>query len=311
MAGDVSRRSYFRLSLAAGPAVLALYPPDLAAGCTRYLATTGLLAGAGVRVPRVLDQDCRAGWTLLEDLGPRTLYEEKGRPWSELAPFFVAAVDAGRRIASLPPAAVADLNPRLDRELLARELDQTRTAFLEPLGLAGDPEIARALATLCERLGAEPPVPCHRDFGARNLMPLESDAPGERSAEAGDAARIGVLDHQDLRLGPPAYDLASLLNDSLFPPADLEEALLAAAGQVDRESYHRAATQRTLKAVGSYAAFARRGSDRHLPLVAPTLGRALGHLRRVPETAPLAARFDALWAPVAEGRIALAPALLD
>ena len=38
-----------------------------------------------------------------------------------------------------------------------------------------------------------------------------------------------MLDHQDLRLGPPFYDLASLLNDTLFPPPDAEEALLAAA----------------------------------------------------------------------------------
>ncbi len=307
MAGDVSRRAYFRLRLAGGPAVLALYPPELAATCTRYLAATGLLAGAGVRVPRVLDQDCPAGWALLEDLGPRTLYEERDRPWRELAPFFEAAVAAARRIAALPPDVVAKLNPPLDRELLERELEQTRTVFLEPLGIAGGREIARALAVLCQRLGAEPPVPCHRDFGARNLMPLEG--------AAGGAPRVGVLDHQDLRLGPPAYDLASLLNDSLFPPPRLEQALLGAAGQVDRESYHRAAIQRTLKAVGSYAAFARRGSERHLPLVAPTLERTLAHLARVPETAPLAERFEELWRPVVAGRVPLAglrcPALLD
>ena len=83
-----------------------------------------------------------------------------------------------------------------------------------------DPALAAALRaaldTLCASLGDEPPVPCHRDFMVRNLMPLPNGA-------------LVVLDHQDLRLGPPLYDLASLLNDTLFPPPAAEEALLAKA----------------------------------------------------------------------------------
>ena len=65
-------------------------------------------------------------------------------------------------------------------------------------------------------------MPCHRDFMVRNLMPLR----GRRG--------LVVLDHQDLRLGPPLYDLASLLNDTLFPPPEAEEALLAAAAPSGR-----------------------------------------------------------------------------
>lgn len=323
MAGDVSRRRYVRLELeAGGTAVLALYPPDLAETCRRYLRSGRLLAGAGVRVPDVLEDDCAAGWVLLEDLGERTLYEHRGRPWSELGAWFEEAVGILGRIAALPPGEVAALNPPLDRELLLRELRQTRERFLEPLGLGGrrpagaaggggrrdDPalgeELEAALETLCERLGAEPAVPCHRDFGARNLVPLGPIVPGETAS----GAAVGVLDHQDLRLGPPAYDLASLLNDSLFPPPELEQRLLERAGAAGAgpgggalESYHRAAGQRTLKAVGSYAAFARRGDGRHLPLIPPTLGRALAHLRRLPETAALTPRLDELWRPALAG----------
>lgn len=311
MAGDVSRRAYQRLAFEDGAtAVLALHPADLRETCRRSLRSGELLAGAGVRVAGVLDHDCGAGWLLLEDLGERTLYEHAGRPWSELAGWFEDAVAAIGRIATLPQEEVAQLNPPLDRTLLARELRQTRELFLEPLGLDGGaygkpagnggvrdvaPALEAALEAVCARLGAETPVPCHRDFGARNLIPLDGDPSG----------RVGVLDHQDLRLGPPAYDLASLLNDSLFPPPEAEERLLGlglgSAGSAGRESYHRAATQRTLKAVGSYAAFARRGEDRHLRLIPPTLERALGHLRRVPETAPLAPGIEELWRPALEG----------
>lgn len=305
MTGDVSRRVYRRVFLEEGhpggaTAVLALYPSELAETCRRSLRSGELLAGAGVRVARVLARDCPRGWVLLEDLGKRTLYEHAGRPWDELEGYFEDAVAAIGRIAALPRDAVAELNPPLDREILARELAQTRELFLEPLGLIDrdlERDLPAALDALVSRLGADTPVPCHRDFGARNLVPLEP--PSDRSA----GARLGVLDHQDLRLGPPAYDLASLLNDSLFPPPEVEERLLARGLQsVDRTGYHRAAAQRTLKAVGSYAAFAARGSDRHLPLIPPTLVRALGHLRHLPETAELAPRLEELWAPALQGR---------
>jgi hypothetical protein len=150
-----------------------------------------------------------------------------------------------------------------------------------------------ALEALCAGLGDEPPVPCHRDFMVRNLMPRP---------EGG----LVVLDHQDLRLGPPLYDLASLLNDTLFPPPAGEAALLAAAlpSGADRgpflQSYHRAAAQRTLKAVGTYAKFARLGADRHLPLIAPTLARFVNHFSQIPEGTTLSPRLREAWSPALE-----------
>jgi len=231
---------------------------------------------------------------LLEDLGPETLGDYRDRPWSELAPWFESALEAAAAIARLPVAALDGLNPTLGRELMEKELAQTWNLFLEPRGLTGGPELSRALrATLnevCANLAADPPVPCHRDFMARNLMPL----PG---------GGVAVLDHQDLRLGPPAYDLASLLNDTVFPPPEAEEALLAAVapGAEDRVCYHRAAAQRTIKAVGTYASFSLRGADRHLPLIPPTLARGLAHLARTPEGAPLADELARAWSGVLGG----------
>jgi len=155
MPGDVSRRTYHRLTLASGaPAVLAVYPADLRDACRRSLATGRLLAARGVRVARELDHDCQAGWVLLEDLGPRTLYEEAHRPWSELAAFFEDAVRCIGRIATLAPAEVAALNPPLDGDLLRRELAQTREVFLAPLGLL-DGRLADELAEAFERLASD------------------------------------------------------------------------------------------------------------------------------------------------------------
>jgi hypothetical protein len=298
LAGDVGARRYWRLALAGGgSAVLAVYPPAERPACRRFLATGELLAGAGVRVPAVLASDCDRGRAVVEDLGPVTVYDLRRRPWPEVAPYFEAAARAARRIAALPPDAVAALSPPLDGALLRRELTRTWEEFLAPRGLvAGEfgARLAAALDALCTALGAAAPAPCHRDLMVRNLVPL-------------GAAEVGVLDHQDLRLGPPLYDLASLLNDSLFPPAVAEAALLDehAPGAAARLAYHRAAAQRTLKAVGTYAAFARRGGRRHLRLIAPTLARALVHLAAAPETAAVAPEAARRWRRAA-GRAAAA-----
>jgi aminoglycoside/choline kinase family phosphotransferase len=291
LAGDVSPRRYERLTAGDGTtAILALYPADHRATCVRFARTTAILAGAGVPVPRVLAADCERGWMLLRDLGEHTLAELRDRPWRELAAYFESAAALAARIAALPLDVVRDLNPPLDGALMLRELAQTRQLFLEPQGLLPPVErtlLDAALEDLCGELAADPAVPCHRDYMARNLVPEGADG-------------VAVLDHQDLRLGPPAYDLASLLNDTLFPPRRLEGRLVDAAfpTAAGKLRYHRAAAQRTLKAVGTYAAFARRGSSRHLPLIAPTLRRFLRHFAGVPEGAPLAPGLERAWGRV-------------
>jgi aminoglycoside/choline kinase family phosphotransferase len=287
LAGDVSARRYLRVESGGRNLIVAVYPAELRTTCERFLITGKLLRDAGLRVPAVLASDCRMGAMLLEDLGEQTLYDRRNEPWLELRPYLEQAIDDAGRIARLQPASVAGLCPPLDQTLLERELEQTWRSFLSPRGLSGDRQstaaLGAALTELCHQLGEEPQVPCHRDYMARNLVPLPE-------------GRLGLLDHQDLRLGPPFYDLASLFNDSLFPPAQLTSKLLGAAA--DELGYRRAAAQRTLKAVGTFATFAERGHPRHLGLIPPTLGRAIEHLLLIPETADITQRLADRWRAV-------------
>ncbi|HEV7667993.1 MAG TPA: phosphotransferase [Thermoanaerobaculia bacterium] len=298
--GDVSPRRYGRVRLAGGAgAILAYYPEEIREVASRFLRTTELLQSVQVPVPRVLTVDLARGWMLIEDLGEQTLAERRDLDDDAIEPYFRHAAKLGRRIARLPLSALLDdvtnqpWNPPLDGPLLRRELRQTWDAFLLPRGLLGYGEQSRAIEALfdeiCARLGAEAAVPCHRDFMARNLIPRSSE-------------EVAVIDHQDLRLGPPRYDLASLLNDTRFPSPRLEAELLAETlgGEAEIESYHRAAAQRTLKAAGTYAKFAERGAPRHLPLIPTTLARALGHLARIPEGAEIAPDLTRLWGPALE-----------
>ena len=295
LTGDVSLRRYFRAHLGDGSTgIVAYYPVKLRPVCRRFRVTTALCDDIAVPVPAIRRSDCRRGLMLLEDTGDRTLYDAPLAGWDELAGVYRLAVGYVRRFQQLPRERVATLNPWLDAALLRWELEKSWQLVLSPRGLAGPPPVERAfkaaLETLCAELGrTDRLLPCHRDFMPRNLM--------LRAAAAGESPQLLVLDHQDLRLGPPAYDLASLLNDSLFPPRWLESELVSALhpGAQGALDYRRAVVQRTIKAVGNYADFARRGFDRHLKLLAPTLARAWRWFSEVPELLEVRSALRPAW----------------
>ena len=287
--GDLSQRQYSRAMLASGDSLLvASYPPPLRPVQERFLAAHRLLVAAGVAVPAVLASSASLGLMALEDLGDSTLHD-LAKQGSEIGRYVANALVQRSRIAALDHAEVEAIGcPPLDAALLRRELDLTFEHLFEPRGIREQadaaPRFRAALHDLCDELGGGALVPCHRDFMVRNLMPR-------------GAAAVFVLDFQDLRPGPPAYDLASLLNDSWFVPAAQEKEIVATAlpREVGVDAYRRAVVQRCLKAAGTFARFAENGNPRHLPLIAPTLERALPHLAALPETARAFSRLAPWW----------------
>ncbi|HYS47918.1 MAG TPA: phosphotransferase, partial [Xanthobacteraceae bacterium] len=136
-----------------------------------------------------------------------------------------------------------------------------------------------------------------RDFHSPNLVWLP---------EREGMARVGLLDFQDALVGPPAYDVASLLQDARVDvPEAMEISLLgryAKARQADDpdfnlagfvELYATLAAQRATKILGIFARLDRRDGKpqylRHLPRVWRYLRRALSH----PALAPLKAWYEA------------------
>jgi aminoglycoside/choline kinase family phosphotransferase len=124
-----------------------------------------------------------------------------------------------------------------------------------------------------------------RDYHSPNLIWLP---------EREGLARVGIIDFQDAVMGPPAYDVASLLQDARATvPPDLELKLIgvyarerrAADPQFDVAAFARAyaimGTQRATKILGIFARLDRRDGKphylRHLPRIEAYLMRNLAH----------------------------------
>jgi aminoglycoside/choline kinase family phosphotransferase len=132
---------------------------------------------------------------------------------------------------------------------------------------------------------AQPTTWTLRDYHSPNLHWL-AGRPGLR--------RIGLIDFQDAVIGPPAYDLASLLQDARVDvPQDLEMRLAAlylrrrsaADAAFDAEGFAAAyavmGAQRASKILGLFARLDKRDGKpdylRHLPRIERYLARNLAH----------------------------------
>ena len=277
MAGDASDRSFLRLG--GEGAVLMVRRDPFVAARDPFCAATALLAACGVRVPRILATDGRRGLVLVEDCGDDLvskllpgLAAPQIESLYERALAILLALQRGTfRLRPGVPADAERLGPeRLEWELLFFH----RFWIVESRKCPLAPDEERTLRLFYRALAREvwlalPPVLCHRDYHARNLLVREGE--------------LVVVDHQDARWGPPLYDLASLARDPYVTlPEGIEERLLEGwarsrglAPEAIRPAYERTALQRNLKAAGTYAfQIAARGRELYRPSLAPTLAQA-------------------------------------
>jgi aminoglycoside/choline kinase family phosphotransferase len=282
LAGDASARRYERLTGGPTPAILMHSPPQI--GVEPFLSVADWLRTCAMSAPEIIGADAEIGQVLLEDLGDDLFSRVLARDGDE-ASLYAAAVDLLLDLQRRPPP--PDLPAYDDAKLLAEAL--LLTEWYAPDAPAdGYRAIWQALLPWV-RVGAACLV--YVDYHADNLLWLP-----ERSGHR----RVGLLDFQDARLGPPAYDLVSLLEDARrdVPPA-LAEAMIARylAARPDlepealRTAYAVLGAQRNAKILGLFTRLARRdGKTVYLDL----LPRVRAHLRRDlahPVLAPLRAWF--------------------
>lgn len=221
--GDGSDRKFFRVRKGAFHFVALVSPRKSVDGIDEddsYLRIGRHLYSVGIPVPQIIHADLGIGFFLLEDFGDRHLQMHALSRKNKVFELYrrvlrlLVQVHRDAREGFMPeycfdtvhydPAFVYD-----------RELDYFRSAFLVSLlHLDVGPEDLRPdFENLAEAAGTDDTsFVMHRDFQSRNIMVRRG--------------RLGLLDFQGMRFGPPAYDLASLLIDPYVGiPARMAEAL--------------------------------------------------------------------------------------
>jgi len=288
---DASFRRYLRLTGGPRAAVLMDAPPP--EDIRPFLHVALHLARIGLSVPEIIAADAQTGLLLEEDFGDGLF------PALPSPDMFDAAVDA---LVAMQRAAPPPCLPPWDAAGMASTALATLFDWWWPAAFGSDApaaarrQFAAALETMLAPLAAGPSCFVHRDFFAGNLIWL----PRRHGIR-----RVGILDFQSAAIGPPAYDLASLLQDARrdIPDGVAERAIeryLAARPELDpaafRTAYAACAAQRYLRVAGQWVRLARRDGRRFYLAHGPRTWRLLEQAVRQPVAAPLAAALDR-WIP--------------
>ncbi len=281
-----SARTFSRFCLGRRSAILVRYDPARRENAL-YAANAAFLARLGLPVPRILADRPKQRLTVLEDLGDVALLDVVPKQSiSAVQALYRRVLDAvlvlhhegamATRRARLPlmprfgPAVY-----RYEHDLFLDEFVRQRTARerLDIPGLHSD------LLRVSARLRSARPALIHRDLQSSNILVRRRE--------------VFFIDFQGMRLGPAAYDLASLLCDPYVELEDgLRERLLeyylarSRSAREVRAMFWWATIERLAQALGAFGRLRRlTGEQRFEPYVAPALRLlrcALQHVEGLP-----------------------------
>ncbi|MCW0180489.1 MAG: phosphotransferase [Zavarzinia sp.] len=307
LAGDASFRRYERVEKPDGRTAVLMDAPPPQENVRPFIGIARHLARLGLSAPNILAAEIGQGFLLLDDLGDDSYNAVLSRQPELETVLYEAAVDVLvelRRAPAPGPQRFVD-----GSQYRTKPYDQKTFSFgpslvldwhAKALRLDLDEDARAAFASiwadLWQRLPRERDTLMLRDYHADNLLWL----PGRKGA-----ARVGLLDFQDATLGPPAYDLVSLLEDAR---RDVDPALAAAlkaryaagAARVDprfdatafEAAYAITAAQRNSRIAGVFVRLWKRdGKKRYLDYL-PRVWRHIERDLRHPLLANLRAWYD-------------------
>jgi len=311
MAGDASIRSYARLIRDDLSFILMNFPkrPDgpavyngksysaavhLAEDVKPFAAIDNGLRGRGLSAPTIHHADLEGGFLITEDFGTEGVLE--GDPPAPIAERYEAATDVLAALHREPLPETLPLAPQTDYPIPVFDVD----AWLIEIGLMIEwylPDRGAPLSdahrdefiTMWRELLQKPAAAARtwvlRDFHSPNLMWL-----GGREG----IKRVGIIDFQDAVLGPPSYDVVSLLQDARIDiPELMELSLFSRYIKARREAdsnfdpaefatdYAIMSAQRNTRLLGTFSRLNRRDGKpqylRHQPRIWAYLTRSLAH----------------------------------
>lgn len=306
LAGDASSRKYYRVTSQTASWVLMKWEAVADPSTYPFLSIQKHLREHKINVPEIFEADYSAGLYLLEDLGDLTL---ERKFWENLhqenvLPFYKVTLD---QLVILHRLALDKKNlsnctaysVRFDTEKFKWELNYTLTYLFKTflrVNPSDENSLQKEFELLASTLAEIPSVLTHRDFHSRNLM-IKSN-------------KIYFIDFQDARMGPPQYDVVSLLHDSyvhlsqeshdelldyyleVFP-----EALKLYSSKKNFLNYYNLQTlQRCFKACGTFAAIHAQREDtrylKYLPHTLPKVRHALENTTQFPLMKQLVANIS-------------------
>ena len=264
VAGDLSTRSYTRLTHAGRTAIL-MDAGDEIAATEAFCKMTEWLRDLGLSAPAILDARVSAGLLLLEDLGTQSVSDLLSQG-GESVHIFQTCIDL---LLTMRSQQVPNLSEPTAHEMAewTRLADQYYPNA-DPGLLDG---VRSVLKTEIELFTTRTTVSL-RDFHADNLMWLP-DRDGIR--------KLGLLDYQDAFSTHPVYDLVSLLTDArMYVPPETRKTYIrayATASGDDLSELERAfamfSVQRNLRILGIFHRAAEDfGKRHHLPKVRRVYG---------------------------------------
>ncbi len=310
--GDASSRSYERLFMPTGTAILMNSPPQpdgppikngksysaiahLAENVRPFVAFSRALRERGLSAPEIFAADIDNGLLVIEDFGTEGVATRD--PPSPIEERYATAIDVLAAIHNAAQPDVLPVSPRIEHHIPNYDLD----AFLVELelmldwympycGVTSFPAPLREYfiglwrAALSEII-ASPSTWVLRDFHSPNLLWLP---------ERDGILRVGLLDFQDAVVGPMAYDVASLLMDARADVRPELELTLLSRYAVGRKRvftdfdpdefarhYMTLGAQRATKILGIFARLAKRDGKTqylvHIPRAWNYLMHALAH----------------------------------
>jgi len=250
--GDASSRRYARIwDRRDRTAILARYPVSVRSQMARDLEVRSWCVAHGLRVPVLLDHDLDEGWAVLEDFGPVDAeHVLENAPTDDRHEFGLRFIGPLISLAKLRPSDLPKWNPPLDGARMRWELAGFELWFLRHrLDVTPSPIVGQWLDDLAAVIDEHPRRVCHRDYHLNNLFLLPD----------GD---VGLIDYQDILIGPDTYDPVSLLGERGVPRllSDPERrqaqdawAISTGAPRGWRERWRWVRMQRGLKVLGTFA----------------------------------------------------------
>ena len=288
LAGDASFRRYFRVIAPGRQAVLMDAPPPHE-DPRPFAKVAEYLSAIGLRAPAILARDLDAGLLLIEDFGDRRMREAVDADPASEADVYRGVVDV---LIELHRHAPPDL-PRHGLHHWIDEVGLFTEWYCPQMGLTVDEaEFRQAWHDVLAPVDAAPGawVTELRDYHAENIM----------LTEGAGVSGFGLLDFQDARIGHPAYDLVSMLEDARRDVSPAVEAAMLAHYKVATgrsadfdTAYWALGAQRNTRILGVFVRLWKRDGKPHYRTFQSRMWGLLERDLMHPELRPVRAWFDA------------------